>query len=76
MLLCFTSCLLTSKPKIEGIKRSCFSQCTTTDGLFDTGVCDREEDGEVEENNVELMLASVLTREQQLFMRCGRVGVI
>lgn len=76
MLLCFTSCLLTSKLKIEGMKRSCFSHCTTTDGLFDTGVCDREEDGEVEENSVELMLASVLTREQHLFMRCGRVGVI
>lgn len=42
--------LLTNKLKIEGIKRSCFSHCATTDGLFNTGVCDREEDGEVEGN--------------------------
>lgn len=74
--MCFTSCLLARKLKIEGIKRSCFSHCATTDGLFITGVCDREEDGEVEGNSVELMLGNVSTRKQHLFMFCGRVCVI
>lgn len=64
------------KLKIEGMKRSCSSRCATADGLFNTGVCDREEDGEVGENSVELMLGNVLTRKQHLFMLRGRVCVI
>lgn len=57
-------------------KISCFSHCTTTAGLFNTGVCDREEDGQVEENSMELMIGKVLTRKQHLFMLCGCVCVI